>query len=124
VTAFHAHLLRVGIWGLASLLAGALLLVRRRGDPTWRQFGIQCAAWGAVNLVLALAGRSGAPPSAAFLWVNVGLDVGYVGVAVTLILTGRRFGAPGLRGAGWAIVPQGLFLLAADLLYLSERNWI
>jgi uncharacterized protein YPO0396 len=88
-----------------------------------RHFGIQSAAWGAVNLVLALAGRSGSPPSAAFLWVNVGLDVGYVAVALTLILTGRRFGAPGLRGAGWAVVPQGIFLLLADLIYLQQRNW-
>jgi hypothetical protein len=123
VTPFHAHLVRIAVWGLASLLVGTLVLVRRRDAASWRHFGIQSAAWGAVDVVLALAGRSGAPPSAAFLWVNVGLDVGYVGVALTLLLTGRRFAAPGLRGAGWAIVPQGLFLLAADLLYLSQRNW-
>jgi hypothetical protein len=44
-------------------------------------------------------------------------------VALTLILTGRRFGAPGLQGAGWAVVPQGIFLLLADLIYLQQRNW-
>jgi hypothetical protein len=123
VTAFQSHLVRIAAWGLASLLVGALVLARRRDEEFWRHFGIQSAAWGVVNLLLALAGRAGSPPSAAFLWVNVGLDVGYVGVALTLILTGRRFGAAGLRGAGWVIVPQGLFLLAADLLYLAERNW-
>jgi hypothetical protein len=123
VTPFDAHLARVGAWGLASVLVGALALARNRDDPFRRQFGIQSAAWGAVNLVLALAGRNGSPPSAAFLWVNVGLDAGYVAVALTLILTGRRFGAAGLRGAGWAVVPQGIFLLLADLIYLHQRNW-
>ena len=123
MTPFDAHLARVGAWGLASVLVGALALARNRDNPLRRHFGIQSAAWGAVNLVLALAGRSGAPPSAAFLWVNVGLDVGYVAVALTLILTGRKFGAPGLRGAGWAVVPQGIFLLLADLIYLQQRNW-
>lgn len=123
MTPFDAHLARVGAWGLASLLVGAFALARNRDQPFWRHFGIQSAAWGAVNLVLALAGRSGSPPSAAFLWVNVGLDVGYVAVALTLILTGRKFGAPALRGAGWAVVPQGIFLLLADLIYLQQRNW-
>jgi hypothetical protein len=122
VTAFHAHLLRIGLWGLASIAVGALLLARGPHDAFRRQAGIQSLAWGAVNALLALAGTRGTPPSAAFLWVNVGLDAGYVGVAATLILTGRRFGSPGLRGAGWAIVPQGLFLLAADVLYLAERQ--
>lgn len=123
MTPFDAHLARVAAWGLLSLLVGAWALARRRDEPFRRHFGIQSAAWGAVNLGLALAGRNGSPPSAAFLWVNVGLDVGYVAVALTLILTGRKFDAPALRGAGWAVVPQGIFLLLADLVYLQQRSW-
>jgi hypothetical protein len=119
--AFAAHLWRIGLWGAASVLTG--LWARRRPGPFWRQLAIQCIVWGAVNAALALAGARGTPPSAAFLWVNVGLDVGYVAVAVTLILVGRRFGSPALRGAGWAVVPQGLFLLVADLAYLADRSW-
>jgi hypothetical protein len=119
--AFHAHLWRIGLWGAASIAAG--LVARRRPGPGWRQFAIQCIVWGAVNAALALAGSRGTPPSAAFLWVNVGLDVGYAAVAVTLILVGHRFGSPALRGAGLAVVPQGLVLLIADLVYLAERGW-
>ncbi|HEX5634670.1 MAG TPA: hypothetical protein VFX50_15615 [Gemmatimonadales bacterium] len=102
---------------------GAVVLARHRDHRGWRQFALQCILWGTIDVALSVAGWRGSPPSAAFLWVNVGLDVGYVAVAGTLILTGRRFAAPGLQGAGWAVVPQGLFLLAADLVYLAERSW-
>jgi hypothetical protein len=50
-----------------------------------------------------------------FLWLNIGLDVGYAMVGVTLFVFGFR--APrraGLLGAGAAIIAQGLALAILD----------
>ncbi|HEX5580103.1 MAG TPA: hypothetical protein VFX39_00910, partial [Gemmatimonadaceae bacterium] len=53
------------------------------------------------------------------LWLDVGLEVGYVGIGLTLLVTalalGRRL-AP--VGAGIGIVVQGLGLLVLDLYFL------
>lgn len=120
------HLLRLLSWGAACVVVGTALLlmvvVLRRGDrsPLLRHFAIQTAGWGAVELTHALlAMRSLAYRDLAgytrfdrLLWLNVGLDAGYVGVGAALALTGwmaaRRLGPV---GAGLAIAVQGLALL-------------
>lgn len=115
------------------MLVGTLLLllvvVRRVRSPLLLHFAIQTAAWGAVDLAIALVGRAGATDrdlSAAvrldrFIWLNTGLDIGYVAVGLTLALTGwfaaRRLGPV---GAGTAIVVQGLALLILDLRFLLQ----
>ena len=122
------HLLRLTIWGIASLLLGALALVSARREQSlaqgfWKHFGIQTAAWGAVDLAIVLWARQGlaareldgAIALDRFLWLNIGLDVGYVMVGVTLLVFGIR--APrrsGLVGAGVAIVAQGVALALLD----------
>lgn len=122
-SAFTGHLVKLGLWAVASMAVGLVLRRRAAADAWHRQASLQCLLWGAINLVLALAGTRGAPPSAAFLWLNVGLDVGYAGVAVALLLTGRHFGSRALQGAGAAVLPQGLVLAALDLYYLLTRGW-
>jgi hypothetical protein len=132
----RSHLLRLAAWGAACLLLGTLLaatlLVRRgRGgeSPLLKHFAIQTAAWGAVDLAFAAAGwrslrlrdHAAAASLERLLWLNLGLDVGYVAVGATLALTawllGRRLGPV---GAGLGIVLQGLALLALDALFAAR----
>lgn len=116
----QAHLVRVIAWAVVNLLMGVVLLARRDTGPIARAFAVQLVAWAAINLVLAAFGWDGRRPSPEFLWLNVGLDVGYLAVGTTMVLTGRRFQSPRLRGSGWGVLPQGLALFALDL-YLVHR---
>ncbi|MFM9014132.1 MAG: DUF6992 family protein, partial [Gemmatimonadota bacterium] len=51
-----------------------------------------------------------------FVWLNVGLDLGYVLVGLTLALTGWRLGRRlGLVGAGLGVRVQGRALALLDL---------
>lgn len=132
----RAHLQRLLLWGVASAICGlALLLVTRRTrdrSPLLFHFGFQTAAWGLITLVLAgnawralaLRDLESAAQLDRFLWLNVGLDVGYVAtgtvLGTTAWLLGRRLGGV---GAGLAILVQGiaLFLLDARFLFLIDR---
>ena len=131
----RAHLARLLVWALGSILSGSLLLalvvVRRAAGPLplLRHFAIQTAAWGAINLAivvwaqrgLKLRDHAGARSLDRILWLNLGLDVGYIGVGLTLAiagwLLGRRLGAV---GAGIAIVVQGAALFLLDLLLVRQ----
>lgn len=122
------HLLKLQLWAILSIVAGsgilALLRVRRIDSPLLSHFAIQSAAWGAVDLGIVLWARRGlqlrdlaeAVALDRFVWLNIGLDVGYVAVGVTLALLGWRFGRRlGLVGAGLGVVLQGLALTVLDL---------
>jgi len=133
LAAERAHLLRLALWGAASLLIGtamvAVLRLGRPRSPLLEHFGIQTGAWGAVELgvallllpSLALRDLSGATRLDRRVWMNIGLDVGYVLVGITLVVIGwravRRFG---LVGAGMAIVLQGAALAVLDLLLAGQ----
>ena len=90
-------------------------------------FALQTAAWGLIDLVLAgnawrtlaLRDLQSAAQLDRFLWLNIGLDFGYVATGATLAVTawvlGRRGGG---LGAGTAIVVQGLALLLLDARFL------
>lgn len=124
----RGHLLRLAVWAIGSMLGGALLMhwARRARQPAfWRHAGIQTAAWGAVDLaIVALAWRglatrdlAGAIALDRVLWLNIGLDVGYAMVGLTLLVFGLRAPRrPGLMGAGTAIVAQGLALAVLDAI--------
>lgn len=128
----RGHLLRLALWGGGSVLAGTALLawltLAHRTAPVLRHFAIQCAAWGAVDLAivawawrgLALRDFAGAQGLVQFLWLNVGLDAGYMAVGITLALTGWRWGRrPGALGAGAGVLVQGLALLLLDLRLIA-----
>jgi uncharacterized protein DUF6992 len=128
LAAERAHLLRLVLWGGVSLVLGATLLVflkvRRQPSPLLQHFAFQTAGWGAVDLGLAANGLrtltlrdlAGATRLDRFLWLNIGLDAGYVLVGVTLLIAGWRIGRrPGLIGAGLGVVVQGTALVILDM---------
>lgn len=129
VLAFEkAHLARLLLWGAASLATGlgcwAFWRVKQVDSALLRHFAIQTGAWGAVDLVLALASRptlslrdyDGVTNLDRFLWFNCGLDVGYVAVGITLAWCGWKLTrSKGLLGAGIGVVIQGTALLLFDL---------
>lgn len=133
LSAERAHLVRLLVWAAGSLLAGTALLawlqIGRRRSALLEQFGLQTAGWGAAELAFAamawasLAARdlAGATRLDRLLWLNIGLDGGYVLVGVTLVLTGWLLGRRlGLIGAGLAIVLQGVALALLDLLLAGQ----
>lgn len=121
--------------GAVSLAAGVPMLAAT-DDPAVRWSGVMTAAFGAVNLGLAipwllrvpgeerdaegntelavrLRRSRAARRTAAVFALNVGLDVLYVaaGAAAWALSDGDR----GMRGAGIASLAQGAFLLGFDL---------
>lgn len=122
------HLLKLSLWGALSVLVGtavfAIQRLRRAESSLLKHFAVQSIAWGAVDLAiaawahrgLALRDLEAAVALDRFVWLNVGLDVGYVAVGATLATFGLR--APqraGLAGAGIGVIVQGLALLVLDL---------
>ena len=133
LVAERAHLLRLALWGAASLLVGtalvAMIRMGRTQSPLLKHFGIQTAVWGAIELTagllllrsLALRDLSGATRLDRMLWMNIGLDVGYVLVGMTLVVIGwRAVRRLGLVGAGIAIVLQGAALAVSDLVLAGQ----
>jgi hypothetical protein len=133
LSAERALLLRLLAWGVLSVLTGTGVLawvrVRGRSSPLLEHFALQMAGWGAAELAFvalswrALAPRdlSGATRLDRLLWLNAGLDVGYVLVGVTLAITGWRLGRRlGAVGAGIGVLVQGAALLLLDLILASQ----
>lgn len=129
----RAHLVRLIAWGGASLLIGSALLgfmrVRGHRSALLDHFGIQTMAWGAIDLLLALTSfrrlelrdLTGATRLDRFLWLNIGLDVGYVMVGLTLLVLGWRLARRmGLIGAGLAVIVQGSALALLDLVLAGQ----
>lgn len=134
-TFLHAeqqHLLRLLLWAGLSILGatsvGTTMAVRRSRSLFLAHFAIQMAAWGAVVGAIAaielqtshLRDVSGAARLERLLWMNVGLDVGYVTTGAVLAIyawtAARKIAGV---GAGTGIVIQGLALLVIDLQYAS-----
>ena len=129
VLAFErAHLLRLLLWGSASIATGlGCWLFWRRQQlelPLLRHFAIQTGAWGTIDVLLALAARpslalrdyDGVTSLDRFIWLNCGLDVGYVAVGITLAWCGWKLTrSRGLLGAGLGVGIQGMALLLLDV---------
>jgi hypothetical protein len=133
LAAERAHLLRLALWGGVSFVLGTTLLVflkvRGQRSPLLDQFAVQTAAWGAIELALAgnglrtlaLRDLAGATHLDRFLWLNIGLDAGYVLVGLTLLIAGWRMGRrPGLIGAGVGVIVQGTTLALLDMGLASQ----
>lgn len=124
----RGHLVRLALWGGASVVMGtlilAILMMKRVEAPLLRHFAIQNAAWGAIDLVicmfswrgLALRDYAGAQQLVNILWLNTGLDAGYIAIGVTLAIAAWRWGPrPGAIGAGLGVIVQGLALFLLDV---------
>jgi hypothetical protein len=133
LAAERAHLLRLIVWGGASVLLGITLLAflkaRRQPSALLASFAVQTAAWGAIDLALAgnglrtlaLRDLAGATRLDRFLWLNIGLEGGYVLVGLTLLIVGWRLGRrPGLVGAGIGVMVQGAALAILDVGLASQ----
>jgi hypothetical protein len=126
------HLLRVLVWSGLSVLVGtaaaATVAVRRIRSPLLKQFALQMAAWGFVVGIIGSFGWRAAKlrdVAAAtrlerLVWMNIGLDAGYVAMGATLAgaawMLGRRLGGV---GAGVAIAVQGTALLLLELQFAA-----
>jgi hypothetical protein len=90
--------------------------------PFWRGVGQQAIGWGVIDALIALiAGRSTArsfsgPTLRRILPINAALDVLYV---LGGFIFAHTKGATDekMRGQGWGIVLQGLFLFKFDLIH-------
>jgi hypothetical protein len=146
LSAERAHLLRLLAWGALSVLVGTALLalVGGRGareganagggdggTGLLRHFALQTVAWGVVEGAIAglslrahvLRDYVAATRLDRVLWLNVGLDSGYIGMGVTLAIAAWTLGRrPAPLGAGIGIVVQGCALLALHLLLLSVTS--
>jgi hypothetical protein len=120
-------------WGAASVLIGSALLaalrVGRHRSALLEHFGIQTAAWGSIELVIALLSHrslglrdlAGATRLDRLLWLNIGLDVGYVLVGIALAVLGwRALRRHGLIGAGIGVLLQGTALALLDLVLAGQ----
>ncbi len=120
-------------WSAASIAAGLPLAIASK-EPFPRQMGIQLAAWGAVDGVIAMASLVSANGEAPSLksddaaeraraslhttfWLNALLDVAYVATGAALFGLGRN---DTVKGVGAGILVQGGFLLAFD----STGAWV
>jgi hypothetical protein len=121
-------------WAAGSVATGAVLWAggARTGRAAVSAFGRQNLGWGAIDGAIAVVGwgrrRAGAPPSSAsqlrrFLILNAILDVGYIAGGVGLILARERldqrsnYSASQAVGDGAAVILQGGFLLASDVVH-------
>ena len=127
------HLFSIAIWAHASVLAGTILLVwlARRGDrsPLLFHFAVQTAAWGACGVAFAalrwhgleLRDLAAATRLDHQLWLATGLDLGAIGVGVTLAITAWRLDRRvGPVGAGLGIILQGAALAVLDARFLAQ----
>lgn len=141
-TSRQDHLWRVAIWGGANVALGIGLLAGANRDrtPTRFGFGVQSAAWGAINLGIVGASMLSGDPEAAtslsaalseengwsdVLLVNLGLNVGYMGVGTALaIAAGRGLSRPDeVRGHAYGVIAQGAGLFILDgVAWLASRG--
>ena len=116
----HTLARRLFLWGALSTIGGVILQFSRR--PFWIGVGQQAIGWGLIDTLIALAaGRSASRSFSGqtlrrILLINAGLDVLYM---LGGFLFARTKGAADdkLRGQGWGIVLQGLFLFKFDLIH-------
>ncbi len=131
-----AHVLRLLVWGGASLLIGALVLaipaLRTEGSLLVRRFALATTVWGAGEVVLSallwrameLRDVSTASRYVNMLWLDLGLSAGISLAGVALAGAAWRLGRhEGAVGAGLALTVQGLALvvLHARTLLVLQR---
>jgi hypothetical protein len=126
------HLVLLFFWCALSIVAATalavILTVRRIRSPLLTHFALQMAGWPLVLAAIALfewhglhlRDIAGATRLERLVWLNVGLDVGYAAVGVTLMIAGHRLArSAAALGAGVGILVQGLALLLIDVHFAA-----
>jgi len=107
------------LWALICLM-GAVVALWRSNHSFWRPFWFMTAVWALVNAAIAYGGWLGADPDLVqlrkILWINAALDLLYIALGLGLCMRP----APMLKGFGFAIAIQGLFLLTFDLYHALQ----
>lgn len=114
-----AHLRRLAIWSGSSLAAGIILLFALRSSV-----GGMTAGWALVNLAIFAFSWKGKPPTSyqkfrEFLAFNQGLNVMYIAVGLTLVLSTEY---RDVWVTGMEIMPQGLALLVLDGILMRKTS--
>jgi len=122
------HLLRLVVWGSASVLIGTLILLlfrlTRKKAPLATHLAAQCAMWGAAALLwggynyrrVPLRDYEGAASLSRMLWLIIALEAGAILLGANFALFGWAFGKRiGAVGTGLGIVVQAGALLFLDL---------
>lgn len=103
-------------WALISL-GTAVVGLYAQPNPFWRGFWFMSGLWGFIDGAIAWFGLIGGDVPdhelAVILKINSGLDVAYL--ISGLILVTRK--TPVLKGFGYAILLQGLFLIVLDVTF-------
>ncbi|MSR51137.1 MAG: hypothetical protein EXS07_13950 [Gemmataceae bacterium] len=114
--------LTVGLiaWAFFSLGAAVvgLYFPPKKDCECWRAFWFMNGIWGLIDGIIGWANLISAPPTIEFLQkvlaINSGLDLLYIITGLVLLTRAK----PVLKGFGFAILLQGLFLLIFDAIFL------
>jgi len=116
---------RLLLWGAFSTIGGIILQFTRK--PFWIGVGQQAIGWGVIDALIALvAGRSASRSFSSqtlrrVLFISAGLDVLYM-LGGFIFARTKGVTDEKLRGQGWGIVLQGLFLFKFDLIHALLTN--
>lgn len=126
------HLLELLLWSALSVVSATVIAVmlaaRRARSALLEHFAIQMLAWGVIFGLIAavelhaLARRdvSGAARLERLVWMNIGLDAGYVAMGVVLAGSGYALArSMAAIGAGTGIIVQGLAILLIDMQFAA-----
>lgn len=129
----HAHLLRLLVWAVASIVTGTALMawlrVRGHQSDLLVHFALQAALWGSGIAIIAatrlpkLAPRdvAGATRLDRLLWLTIGIDAGLVLAGAAIAIVGWRVGRhQKLVGAGMGVVVQGFALALLGLTLAAQ----
>lgn len=132
LAAERQHLVALLLWSALSILAATLIAVmlaaRRTRSKLLEHFALQMLLWGAIfGMIaglelhsLALRDVSAATRLERMVWMNIGLDVGYVGIGAVLAAVGYKLSrSMAAVGAGTGLVVQGLAVLLIDLQFAA-----
>jgi len=114
--------LTVGLIAWAFLSLGAavagLYFPPKKDCECWRAFWFMNGIWGLIDGIIGWANLITNPATIGFLRnvlaINTGLDFVYILVGLILLTRAK----PVLKGFGFAILLQGLFLLIFDVIFL------
>jgi hypothetical protein len=125
----HQHLIKLGIWAIFSIVSSLVILWKGYKNHFWQNFGLQFLVWGLIDGIIVAIGLrdttrldiTGIIGLREFLWLNEGLDIGYVAVGITLFLVGKHANySAKLVGAGSSVFIQGAVLLLLDSILIWQ----